>query len=206
MPTIKLQIRRDTSTQWFIKNPILLPGEIGFETDTGKLKIGRTTSQVWNNIPYISIEASAHQHSITDIQATGNPSSSTFLRGDGQWVEVSSGSGSSSENIINLGWVKDHVTIDAFEGNKFIMILTGDIVLNIINLPSPPYSALIRLEQGGEGDYQVTWDPIFRHPINNDPPVIGSLVGYAEWFLLEYIYEGKVEVFKADGPYSPPPL
>lgn len=63
MPTIKLQVRRDTAANWSSSNPILLAGELGFETDTGKLKIGRTTSQSWSAIPYITSSIS----SITDI-------------------------------------------------------------------------------------------------------------------------------------------
>ncbi len=38
MPTIL--IRRNSSVQWAVLNPILLSGEQGFETDTGKYKIG----------------------------------------------------------------------------------------------------------------------------------------------------------------------
>ncbi len=34
------QIRRDTSYNWVKENPILLLGELGFEQDTNKLKIG----------------------------------------------------------------------------------------------------------------------------------------------------------------------
>jgi hypothetical protein len=48
----KLQLRRDTSTAWYNANPILSQGEPGFETDTGKLKIGKNNLS-WRNLPYI---------------------------------------------------------------------------------------------------------------------------------------------------------
>lgn len=54
MPSIKIQVRRDSASNWFSLNPQLLSGEIGFELDTGKLKIGRITSQAWRDIPYVS--------------------------------------------------------------------------------------------------------------------------------------------------------
>jgi hypothetical protein len=43
---IRIQLRRDTTTNWTTNNPILLPGEIGVETDTLKFKIGNGSR--WN--------------------------------------------------------------------------------------------------------------------------------------------------------------
>lgn len=52
---IKLQVRRGTAAQWAQVGVgdvvVLLNGEIGFETDTGNIKIG-DGSLVWNNLPY----------------------------------------------------------------------------------------------------------------------------------------------------------
>jgi hypothetical protein len=46
-----IQVRRDTAAEWTDKNPTLASGEMGFETDTGKFKIG-TGSTAWNSLPY----------------------------------------------------------------------------------------------------------------------------------------------------------
>ena len=35
-----IQVRRDTAANWTSNNPILLAGEIGFESNTYKAKIG----------------------------------------------------------------------------------------------------------------------------------------------------------------------
>lgn len=43
----QIQLRRGTTTQWSTSNPILLSGEIGFDTTTGTFKIGNGTS-AWN--------------------------------------------------------------------------------------------------------------------------------------------------------------
>jgi hypothetical protein len=47
----KIQVRRDTSANWTTANPTLFSGEIGFETDTGKFKIGNG-STVWSSLDY----------------------------------------------------------------------------------------------------------------------------------------------------------
>jgi hypothetical protein len=49
--TTKIQVRRDTSTNWTILNPGLSEGEIGFETNTGKFKIGNGSS-AWSDLDY----------------------------------------------------------------------------------------------------------------------------------------------------------
>ena len=46
-----MQQRRGTATQWTSANPILAAGEIGFETDTGKFKIGNGSS-TWSSLSY----------------------------------------------------------------------------------------------------------------------------------------------------------
>ena len=43
--------RRDTAANWTSVNPTLAGGEIGFETDTGKFKIG-TGSATWTSLTY----------------------------------------------------------------------------------------------------------------------------------------------------------
>lgn len=53
--TVSIRIRRDTSSNWSSKNPILKVGEPGLETDTRKLKFGDGTTQ-WNNLPYSGID------------------------------------------------------------------------------------------------------------------------------------------------------
>ena len=54
MSSTRIQIRRDTATNWYNVNPQLASGEIGFETDTGKFKIGNGTN-IWRTLEYASI-------------------------------------------------------------------------------------------------------------------------------------------------------
>jgi len=45
----RIILRRDTSANWIINNPVLLAGEPGYETDTGHLKIGDGVS-TWTDL------------------------------------------------------------------------------------------------------------------------------------------------------------
>lgn len=66
-----IQVKRALSTVWASSNPILAPGEFGYETDTGKLKMGDGT-QHWNDIPGFQVPTEK-----------GQPNGYAGLDGDG---------------------------------------------------------------------------------------------------------------------------
>lgn len=49
---VQMQIRRDSAANWNNQNPVLKQGEWGYETDTGKIKIGDGSSQWTPTLPY----------------------------------------------------------------------------------------------------------------------------------------------------------
>lgn len=53
----RMQQRRGTAAQWTAANPVLAPGEIGFETDTNKFKVGDGDNQ-WGDLLYFVDAAS----------------------------------------------------------------------------------------------------------------------------------------------------
>jgi hypothetical protein len=61
---IQIQYRNDTAANWTSANPTLLAGEIGYETDTGKAKIGNG-STAWNSLGYFPANASITSGTIT---------------------------------------------------------------------------------------------------------------------------------------------
>jgi hypothetical protein len=73
---IRIQLRRDSSSNWTTNNPLLYPGEMGIETDTGKFKIGPavnapTVGTAWNSITsYSNITPSGLQSSLGDYVPT----------------------------------------------------------------------------------------------------------------------------------------
>lgn len=49
----QIQVRRGTASEWTSANPTLQDGEFGYESDTGKIKIGNGTT-AWASRPYLS--------------------------------------------------------------------------------------------------------------------------------------------------------
>ena len=49
----QIQVRRGTASQWTSANPTLAAGELGFETDTNKIKCGNG-STAWNSLAYLN--------------------------------------------------------------------------------------------------------------------------------------------------------
>jgi hypothetical protein len=52
----KIQVRRDTAANWTSEDPTLAIGEIGYETDTGKFKIGNGSDE-WTALAYSKDQA-----------------------------------------------------------------------------------------------------------------------------------------------------
>jgi hypothetical protein len=69
----QMQVRRGTASSWTSTNPTLAAGELGFETDTGKFKIGNGSS-TWTALLY----AGGGQSSLTTYQYTATATQTTF--------------------------------------------------------------------------------------------------------------------------------
>lgn len=67
----QFQIRRDSSANWALHNPVLLEGEIGLEKDTSQFKIGNGVTP-WNSLPYGGIRGPAGT-SFVNIQVNATP-------------------------------------------------------------------------------------------------------------------------------------
>ena len=63
----QIQLRRDTAANWTTANAVLGQGELGIETDTGKVKIGDGTT-AWTSLGYFANSFTASQ--ISDVTAT----------------------------------------------------------------------------------------------------------------------------------------
>ena len=69
---VRIQLRRDTASNWSTNNPVLRPGEVGIETDTLKFKIGPTVTApdigtAWNSITaYANVTSTGLSNSLSD--------------------------------------------------------------------------------------------------------------------------------------------
>lgn len=62
--TVKAQLkcRHDTAANWTAKNPVLLGGELGVETDTTFLKIGDGAT-AWTSLKYVTSKSAVYDNS-----------------------------------------------------------------------------------------------------------------------------------------------
>jgi hypothetical protein len=74
MTTRRILIRRDTAAAWTAANPTLASGELGGETDTGKLKLGNG-STAWNSLAYQGGVTSVNGNTgvVTGLAPTASP-------------------------------------------------------------------------------------------------------------------------------------
>lgn len=95
----RIQVRRDTSTNWISANPILFPGEPAYETDTGKTKIGNGIDN-YVTLPYQGdIYLSNIPHIIESYNST-DEYGGYRIYSDGlclQWGRVATGQSMSEE-------------------------------------------------------------------------------------------------------------
>jgi hypothetical protein len=135
---VHIRLRRDTSTNWSLNNPVLKVGEPGYEKDTRKLKIGDGITS-WNSLPYFNSGATIDSEDIQDIIGSG------FLVA-GTGINISYNDGSDSLTLSTSGLInnpannriltsRDNTTtgIDAesnltFDGS--LLAISGNLVAN----------------------------------------------------------------------------
>ncbi len=96
--------RRDSTNNWTNINPVLGPGEIGYDTDEKKFKIGDGTS-AWNDLVfYESGSGSAYTPgrgiSIASDEISVNARSSQFAFNNGEMYIITTGDGGFVTNAV----------------------------------------------------------------------------------------------------------
>jgi len=125
----RIILRRDGSANWESQNPVLLSGEPGYETDTGKFKIGDGNS-TWSNLNYY-IGATGGTGATGATGVTG-PTGATGVTGP-------TGAGGTGPNT--------------FYGNQTIVGGTsGTLIISgysVLNFPDDPSAATGGVPLGG---------------------------------------------------------
>lgn len=65
----RIRLRRGMASEWIAKNPILSSGEVGYETDTGRFKIGDGFTP-WNSRPHYLDEDATSILILAGLEAT----------------------------------------------------------------------------------------------------------------------------------------
>ena len=116
------QMRRNTSAGAAASNPILAAGEPGFETDTGKLKIG-DGSRSWENLRWFYQPESAAFKTLFDL--VGNKADTTTitgLTGSGKWYGGVLGP---DGKIYGIPYSESVLIIDPVAGTADTTTITG---------------------------------------------------------------------------------
>jgi hypothetical protein len=79
---VQIQLRNDTASNWTSANPTLAAGEVGLETNTGKLKIG-TGSTAWTSLAYFEPSS---LDGISDVTITSAASGQVVQFNGTAWV------------------------------------------------------------------------------------------------------------------------
>jgi hypothetical protein len=83
----RIQHRRGSAAEWTVNNPILFAGELGYETDTTRIKVGDGVTQ-WVNLAYVGQFGASDLDGLTDVSIT-SPASGAVLRYDGtSWIDA----------------------------------------------------------------------------------------------------------------------
>ncbi len=82
---IQIQLRRGTASQWTSGNPTLAAGEMGVETDTGKIKVGNGSS-AWNSLGYTT--PNLNLDDIADVNISSLASGETLTWNGSAWVNT----------------------------------------------------------------------------------------------------------------------
>lgn len=90
----RIKLRRDTAANWTAANPVLLAGEIGYETDTKQVKIGNGSS-VWSALEYAPLNRNPVLQSIQLLTTGGNADTAGELawNEDEQTLDIAKGGG-----------------------------------------------------------------------------------------------------------------
>ena len=126
---IRIQLRKDTSGNWSSNNPLLYPGEMGIETDTGKFKIGPavtapTVGTAWNSIStYSNVTPAGLASSLGDYVPT------TDVGVKGGLVEMDA---SGNALILGPGFIIEGVTDNT---NETTVVFTDPTADRTITFP-----------------------------------------------------------------------
>lgn len=132
MPVLnRIQVRRGTlaagDNQW--TNQVLYAGELGYESDTGKFKIGDGIT-AWSSLPYASVLPSDLTELVQDIIGTnvvaGSGISISYDDTSGNTTITSTGSSVAASGVIGLDEAIDDRTSDLLVAGSNIQLTYND--------------------------------------------------------------------------------
>ena len=120
----KIQVRRDTAANWTSANTVLSAGEMGWESDTGYMKIGDGTT-AWSSLSYFT-PSGADANTTYTVGAAQNAANAdiTLAGSDASTDTLSLVAGSN----LTLAVAGDNITVNALDSQYAITTETGGII------------------------------------------------------------------------------
>ena len=100
LPNSTVKVKRATAARWASQNPVLAAGEIGYETDTRKMKLGDGTSS-WTQLSYLVADGTGAGGGSGGQAATIRIGTVTTLRYNQNATVVNSGT--STAAVLDFG-------------------------------------------------------------------------------------------------------
>ena len=126
MPVVtQIQIRRGLAASWTSANPTLAAGEFGYETDTGKAKIGNGSS-AWNSLSY-SLTGSAG--TVTSITAGTGLSGGTITTSGTIAIDSTVATLTGSQTLTNKTLTSPIISSISNTGTLTLPVTTGTVAL-----------------------------------------------------------------------------
>jgi hypothetical protein len=165
----QIQIRRGTAAQWTSANPTLASGEFGYESDTGKFKIGNG-STAWTSLSYQGAGTVTSITAGTGLSGGTITTSGTIAIDTATTVDVSTSQTLTNKTLTtpNLNDPKINLAFDAQTGTSYTTVLNdnGQIVTmnnasaNTLSIPTNasvayPIGTQINVLQIGAGQTTI---------------------------------------------------
>jgi hypothetical protein len=164
----QIQVRRGTAAQWTSANPTLAAGELGFETDTNKLKCGNGVT-LWNSLPYINNDGDITGVTAGTGLSGGGTSGTVTVSIDTSVTADLTTAQTFTNKTLTLPIITQPQATPTFSANAYTLVLgdQGDILLasnsttaGTINIPTDattnfPVGTQITILQTGTGQITV---------------------------------------------------
>jgi hypothetical protein len=141
----RIQLRRDTAANWTSEDPTLAQGELGYETDTGKLKLGDGLT-AWTSLDYYYTTATLDE--ISDVTIT-SAADGDFLRWNG------------------VAWINDAVNLGTDSVGDYVESVTAGTGVTILGGTGEGAAASVSIGQEVETTSDVTFNTVTADIVGN---------------------------------------
>jgi hypothetical protein len=165
-----MQQRRDTAANWTSNNPTLAAGELGLETDTGKIKIG-TGSTAWTDLAYAATGTVTSVTAGTGLSGGTITSSGTIAINTAVTADLTTAQTLTNKTLTTpqLNDAKINLAFDAQTGTTYTVVLSdsnqvvtmNNAATNVLSIPTNasvayPLGTQINVLQIGAGQTTIS--------------------------------------------------